>query len=119
MRAVALKMKRKFSRPQMKEYRILSFEEDRVLVEFPGLTGSTQQDLEVITQDLLKTMTVQRVSAAYIDGVHLDLFGIEAASEARDRAKQRNRETNKELGIVEKGPVPKTVEDLRKDLEGQ
>ena len=58
MRQVALKMKRKFSRPQMKEYRILSFEEDRVLVEFPGLSGSTQADLEEITQDLLKTMTV-------------------------------------------------------------
>ena len=42
----------------MKEYRILSFEEDRVLVEFPRLSGSTKADLEEITQDLLKTMTV-------------------------------------------------------------
>ena len=58
MRAVALKMKRKFSRPQMKEYRILSFEEDRVLVEFPGLASSTLEHLEEVTQDLLKTMTV-------------------------------------------------------------
>ena len=75
MRQVALKMKRKFGRPQMKEYRILSSEDDMVLAEFPGLAGSTKEDLEAVTQDLLRTMTVLKVSAAYIDGEKVDLFG--------------------------------------------
>ena len=89
-----------------------------VLAEFPGLAGSTTEDLEALTQDLLRTMTVLKVSAAYIGGEKVDLFGREARSEAKERAKKRNRETNEELGIVENNePPPKTIEELRKFKE--
>ena len=42
-------MKRKFNRPEMKEHTILNFLENNALVEFPGLAGKTQEELEEIT----------------------------------------------------------------------
>ena len=78
IRQVVLKLKRKFNRPQMKDYRIISFEEERALVEFPGLIETSKEDLEAITHDLIKTMTVLKVGAAYVGGVKVDLFDIDA-----------------------------------------
>ena len=48
-------MKRKFNRPEMKEFNILNFEDNNVLVEFPNLAGLNQEEIEEITNQLILT----------------------------------------------------------------
>ena len=63
----------------MKEYSIMNYDDNNVLVEFPGLAGTTKKELELITQELIMTMTIRTVGAAFIDGERVDLFGREAS----------------------------------------
>ena len=62
-------MRRKFNHADMKEYRITQHQDNMVHVEFPELKASTTEELEAITEDFIKTMTVTKVNGAYIDGV--------------------------------------------------
>ena len=112
-------MKRKFNRPEMKEHTILNFLENNALVEFPGLAGKSQEELEEITQDLLKTLTVQTVGGAFRGGKPIDLFGREAIKQEKLAARRREKEENKALGIENaySDNEPKTVDDLRKIKE--
>ena len=120
LRIVMLMMKRKFSHPKLTDFNVVSFEDNSVLVEFPSLTDQTKQNIETIATDLLKTVTIQTVGGAFIDGRKVDLFGREAAKEARQRARKREREANKKYGIDAKTDEQiNTVDDLRKKRERQ
>ena len=46
-------MKRKFHRPEVLEHKVLKYEDNNVLVEFPGLTGKSKEELELITADFI------------------------------------------------------------------
>ena len=84
-------MKRKFHRPDVKEHKVLSFEDNMVHVEFPHLTGKSKEDLELVTSDFILTITIKTVGGAFIDGRPVDLFDREAGKQARQRAKKRER----------------------------
>ena len=115
---VMLMMKRKFNRPKMTDFNIFSFEENNVLVEFPSLSGQTKQDIEEIASDFLKTVTIQTVGGAFINGERIDLFNREASKEARKRARKREREANKKYGIDDqRDQQVNSVDDLRKRKE--
>ena len=99
-------MKRKFNRSGVKEYKILLIEEDTVLIEFPGFMGSTKEELELITQDLIKTVIVYTVGGVFVDGSPIDLFDRKASKEARVRARVREKEINQKLGISDVNEIP-------------
>ena len=114
-------MKRKFHRPEVMDHKVLKFEDNNVLVEFPSLRGKSKEELELITSDLIQTMIVRTVGAAYRDGEKVDLFNREASKDAKARARKREREIDEELGIKEDHAITvdnaRTVEELRKAKE--
>ena len=76
-------MKRKFNHPEVMDHKVLKFDDNNVLVEFPKLTGYSKEDLELITSDFIQSIIVKTVGGAYRDGKKVDLFDKDAAKEAR------------------------------------
>ena len=81
-------MRSKFGRTETKEYELIVFAENSVVVEFPLLSGMSQGELEKITEELLMTYSVQTIPGVYIDHKPLDMFGLEA-ERARTRKARR------------------------------
>ena len=80
-----------FGRTETQDCSVLSFDDNMVLVEFPRLAGSQQQELEQVTLELLQILFVNTVSAVYVDDQRLDLFGSDARKESSKEERRRRR----------------------------
>ena len=97
---------------------LITFQDNMVLVEFPLLAGRQQDELEIVTEELLQTMFVQTVSAVYIGGTKLDLFGFEAEKQAKISDRRREREI-RQSKWSELADEATTFEEMRLEKESQ
>ena len=93
-------MKHKHATPQMMVYKILNFEGNRANVEFPGLKGYTQEQLEVIVQNLFKAESIKTIGGAFIDDVKLDLWGLEVEKQLRSDERAERKKARKAAGDI-------------------
>ena len=97
---VMIEMKHKHATPEMMVYKTLSFEDNRAVVEFPGLKGYTQAQLEVIIQNLFKAEAISTIGGAFVGDVKLDLWGLEAEKQMRQEERIEKRKARKAAGNI-------------------
>ena len=97
---VMIEMKHKHATPEMMVYKTLSFEDNRAIVEFPGLKGYTQMQLEVIIQNLFKAEAISTIGGAFVGDVKLDLWGLEAEKQMRQEERVEKRKARKAAGDI-------------------